>query len=164
LQANQIAVAVVISAFICIAIPSSFMGLGDLLEDDSFRKASNYVTLGLLWSGVLNAFIVGIKHHTLRSMVDLLRVTPRTVSRTGSDAGLRMPTITVSRPASDIVPGLHLPTIIVTQNREEQQNFHQVVSSLSQPSPFLAVQPTFENLGLEPSPYIYTLSRERGPI
>uniref|UniRef100_A0A914X6V2 G-protein coupled receptors family 1 profile domain-containing protein n=1 Tax=Plectus sambesii TaxID=2011161 RepID=A0A914X6V2_9BILA len=68
-QANQITVSVLLCSGICIFLPSTFAGLGELSGLAVFAALGPFVAVGLLACGVTNACIFIFQHTVIRNSV-----------------------------------------------------------------------------------------------
>uniref|UniRef100_A0A914V0T6 Uncharacterized protein n=1 Tax=Plectus sambesii TaxID=2011161 RepID=A0A914V0T6_9BILA len=166
---NRIAIALIFCAGISIIPSICFLRLRKLFDTGSFEKILSpldAVTYGLLLCGLINALIIGLKHQSVRSAINQMTMRTRTISRTGSETGLRLPTITVSMLGVDDEPAVRLPSVGSPQgasffNRNEQLPIlHPYTGTVLQSSRYLGVHQTVERFGREPSPFI-SLVQER---
>ncbi len=65
----MIAVYVLLVSGICIFIPNSLAGLGEMSGLTFYRKLGPFVSFGLVLSGVFNSLIYGMKHREIRMAI-----------------------------------------------------------------------------------------------
>jgi hypothetical protein len=69
LQANKVVVYILVNSFVCLFVPNVFAGLGEMLGLAVYKNAGPIVTAGLVACGMANAFVYGIKHKNIRSVI-----------------------------------------------------------------------------------------------
>uniref|UniRef100_A0A914V3D1 G-protein coupled receptors family 1 profile domain-containing protein n=1 Tax=Plectus sambesii TaxID=2011161 RepID=A0A914V3D1_9BILA len=68
-HANRIVLSVLLCSGVFVFIPSIFSGLGEMIGLAAFAALGPFVGVGLLASGVGNAFIFGFKHTAIRQAI-----------------------------------------------------------------------------------------------
>uniref|UniRef100_A0A914X2P5 G-protein coupled receptors family 1 profile domain-containing protein n=1 Tax=Plectus sambesii TaxID=2011161 RepID=A0A914X2P5_9BILA len=82
-HANRIVLSVLLCSGVFVFVPSVFAGLGEMIGLAAFAALGPFVAVGLLASGVGNAFIFGFKHTAIRQAIrSTWKKTPEQLSRT----------------------------------------------------------------------------------